>query len=150
MQRIREREKVVRFRGFELDLGSGILRQNDQRIPLQEQPFLVLKMLLERPGELITREDLHRRLWGHDAFVEFEDSLNHAVRKVREALGDSATSPRFVETLHRRGYRLVAPVEEVVLRKLEDPDRYWVLPCFWLAQWEPSGGSPPSPPRRFL
>ena len=102
--------RLSRFGSFELDLATGELRKGGVRIKLQEQPFQVLKALLERPGEVVTREELRERLWPGDTFVEFDDGLNTAVRKIRQALGDSADNPRFVETLPRRGYRFIAPV----------------------------------------
>jgi DNA-binding winged helix-turn-helix (wHTH) protein len=104
-------QKVVRFGVFEADLATGELRRNGARIRLQEQPFQVLAHLVERPGEVVTREELRQKLWPADTFVDFDHSLNTAVNKVREALGDSASSPRYVETLARRGYRFLAPVQ---------------------------------------
>jgi DNA-binding winged helix-turn-helix (wHTH) protein len=103
--------RVLRFGSFEVDLQEGELRKSGLRIKLQEQPFQVLAMLLERPGEMVTREELQRRLWPADTFVDFDHSLNSAVKKLREALGDQPENPRFIETLHRRGYRFIAPVE---------------------------------------
>ncbi len=103
--------KVVRFGVFEADLAAGELRRNGARVRLQEQPFQVLAHLVERPGEVVTREELRQKLWPADTFVDFDHSLNTAVNKVREALGDSASSPRYVETLARRGYRFLAPVQ---------------------------------------
>ena len=102
---------VARFGSFELDLATGELRKGGVRIKLQEQPFQVLRALVERPDEVVTREELRERLWPGDTFVEFDDGLNTAVRKIRQALGDSADNPRFVETLPRRGYRFIAPVD---------------------------------------
>jgi DNA-binding winged helix-turn-helix (wHTH) protein len=103
--------RVVRFGLFELDLSAGELRKSGVKLRLQGQPFQVLAVLLERPGEVVTREELQRKLWPSDTFVDFDHSLNTAINKVREALGDSASSPRFVETLARRGYRFIAPVQ---------------------------------------
>jgi Tol biopolymer transport system component/DNA-binding winged helix-turn-helix (wHTH) protein len=102
---------VLRFGVFEVDLREGELRKSGLRIKLQDQPFQVLVMLLERPGKMVTREELQRKLWPADTFVDFDHSLNSAVKKLREALGDQPENPRFVETLHRRGYRFIAPVE---------------------------------------
>ena len=102
--------RLSRFGSLELDLATGELRKGGVRIKLQEQPFQVLRALLERPDEVVTREELRERLWPGDTFVEFDDGLNTAVRKIRQALGDSADNPRFVETLPRRGYRFIAPV----------------------------------------
>src|SRR6185503_20156203 len=97
--------KPVRFGVFELDLNSGELAKNGRKSKLQEQPFRVLSLLLEARGEVITRERLKEALWPGDTFVDFDHSLNAAIAKLRQALGDSAESPRFVETVARRGYR---------------------------------------------
>ena len=102
--------RMVRFSVFEVDLRAGELRRNGAKVRLQEQPFQILVSLLERPGEIVTREELRGRLWPSDTFVDFDHSLNAAVRRLRDALGDSAETPRFVETVARRGYRFVAPV----------------------------------------
>ncbi|HEY6267436.1 MAG TPA: winged helix-turn-helix domain-containing protein [Candidatus Acidoferrum sp.] len=102
---------VISFGPFETDLRAGELRRDGRKIRLQEQPFQVLAMLLERPGEIVTREELHGRLWPADTFVDFDHGLNAAVKRLRDALGDSAENPRFVETLARRGYRFVAPIQ---------------------------------------
>jgi TolB-like protein/DNA-binding winged helix-turn-helix (wHTH) protein/Tfp pilus assembly protein PilF len=101
---------LVRFGAFELDLRTGELRKAGVRLHLPEQPLQVLKTLLDRPGELVTREELRQRLWSAETFVDFEHGLNAAVRRLRDALGDAADVPRFVETLPRRGYRFIAPV----------------------------------------
>jgi len=101
---------IVSFGAFEADLPARELRKRGLKIRLQDQPFQVLTILLERPGELITREELHRVLWPSDIFVDFDNSLNTAINKIRDALGDSAENPRFVETLPRRGYRFIAPI----------------------------------------
>lgn len=100
----------LRFGIFDLDLQAGELRRSGVKIKLQEQPFRILAILLERPGEVVTREQLRRRLWPGDTFVDFEHSINIAVKRLREALNDSADNPRFVETLARHGYRFIAPV----------------------------------------
>ena len=105
--------RLLRFGVFEVDLAAGELRKNGARIRLQEQPFQVLAALLQHAGQVITREDLREKIWPADTFVDFDHSLNTAVNKIREALGDSASSPRFVETLARRGYRFIAPVDGV-------------------------------------
>jgi DNA-binding winged helix-turn-helix (wHTH) protein/TolB-like protein len=104
---------VIRFGPYEADLHSGELRKDGTTIRLQQKPFQLLTVLLENPGRLVTREELHRRLWDSDTFVDFDNSLNTAITKLREAFGDSAEEHRYVETLARRGYRFVAPVEEV-------------------------------------
>jgi DNA-binding winged helix-turn-helix (wHTH) protein len=103
--------RVARFGVFELDLSAGELRKSGVKLRLQEQPFQVLALLLERAGEVVTREELQQKLWPSDTFVDFDHSLNTAINKVRETLGDSASSPRYVETLARRGYRFIAPVQ---------------------------------------
>ena len=103
--------RVARFGLFELDLSAGELRKSGVKLRLQGQPFQVLALLLERAGEVVTREELQQKLWPSDTFVDFDHSLNTAINKVREALGDSASSPRYVETLARRGYRFIAPVQ---------------------------------------
>lgn len=103
--------RVARFGVFELDLSAGELRKNGVKLRLQGQPFQVLALLLERAGDVVTREELQQRLWPSDTFVDFDHSLNTAINKVREALGDSASSPRYVETLARRGYRFIAPLQ---------------------------------------
>lgn len=102
---------IRRFATFELDLGTGELRKNGLRLKLQEQSFQVLAMLLERPGELVTRDQLREKLWPADTFVDFDHGLNTAVNKLRDVLNDSAATPRYIETLPRRGYRFIYPVE---------------------------------------
>lgn len=108
-----------RFGVFEADTTLGELRRQGVRIKLNAQPFQILVMLLERPGELLTREEISRELWPDGTFVDYEHGVNSAVNRIREALGDTAGNPRFVETLARRGYRFVAPVERITLN--EDP-----------------------------
>ena len=103
----------IRFGVFEADLVTGELRRDGTKIRLQEQPFQVLAVLLERPGGLVTRDELQKRLWPADTFVDFDHSLNTAVNKLREALSDTAANPRFVQTVARRGYRFIAPVQRV-------------------------------------
>ena len=105
--------RVLRFGAFEADLHARELRKQGMQIKLQEQPFQLLAFLLEHAGEIVTREQLRQKLWPADTFVDVDNSVNAAVNRLREALGDSAESPRFVETLPRRGYRFVAPVTEV-------------------------------------
>jgi cholera toxin transcriptional activator len=108
-------KSLLRFGVFEFDLTASELRRNGVKVRLQEQPCQILTMLLERPGEIVGREEIRKRLWSSDTFVDFDHSLNSAVNKLREALGDSAASPRYVETLARRGYRFLAPVERIDL-----------------------------------
>jgi len=104
----------VRTGLFEIDLGSSEIHKQGRRVPLQEQPFRVLALLVERPGEVVTREELQARLWPADTYVGFDEGLNTAIRKLRIALGDSPENPRFIETVPRKGYRFVAPVQEAV------------------------------------
>ena len=103
--------RIVRFGVFEADFTTGELRKSGVRVKLEQQPFQVLRVLLARPGELVTREELRDEVWSGDTFVDFDQSLNTAVRKLRDTLGDSATHPRFIETLPRRGYRFVGAVD---------------------------------------
>src|SRR5215831_17651174 len=110
------REEAVtdfRFGRFELDSRTRELRKDGVRLRLQEQPFAVLALMLEHPGELLTRDELRDRLWPEGTFVDFEHGLNAAVKRLRAVLGDNAERPRFVETLHRRGYRFIARVERM-------------------------------------
>src|SRR5438093_3977327 len=102
-----------RFGRFALDVRARELRKDGARIRLQDQPFEVLIMLLGQPGEVITRDDLRLRLWPDGTFVDFEHGLNAAVKRLRAAIGDNAERPRFIETLHRRGYRFIAAVERI-------------------------------------
>src|SRR3954470_9775032 len=102
--------RVFRFGVFEADETAGELRKHGVRIQLHSQPFKVLLLLLERPAEIVTREEMRQRLWGADTFVDFDHGLNTAVNKIREALGDSASVPRYVETIAGKGYRFLAPV----------------------------------------
>src|ERR1700746_2955771 len=113
----------LRFGVFELDLRAGELRKHGMRIRLQEQPFQVLAVLLEHPGEVVTREELQRKLWPADTFVDFDHGLNKPITKIREALGDSAESPRFVETVARRGYRFLAEVKVGDATSVRSPER---------------------------
>ena len=112
---------VARFESFEANLRSGELLKNGERIKLPEQSFQILAMLLERPGELVMRQEIQKRLWPNDTVVEFENSINAAIKRLRVALGDSVDDPRYVETLARRGYRWKVPVEWVEPRRLLQP-----------------------------
>lgn len=103
-------KRTLRFGIYEADLAAGELRKNGRKIRLQEQPFQILALLLEHPGEVVTREIIQQKLWPSDTFVDFDHGLNTAINKIRTALGDSAVNPRFVETLAKRGYRFLAPV----------------------------------------
>ncbi|MGB8535839.1 MAG: winged helix-turn-helix domain-containing protein [Acidobacteriaceae bacterium] len=115
-------ENVIRFGLFELDLKSGLLRRNGGRVRIPQQPVQVLALLLERPGEVVTRDELRERLWSPDTFVNFDHGLNKSVQKLRNALGDSAESPRFIETIPRVGYRFIAPVKESVRPHIQAAD----------------------------
>ena len=102
-----DQSRIVRFGAFEVDLRTGELRKNGLKIKLQDQPFRVLIILLRHTGDVVTREELRRELWPNDTFVDFDHGLNAAVRRLRDALDDSAENPRFIETLHRHGYRFI-------------------------------------------
>ena len=125
--------RIIRFSTFELNLQTGELRQQGQKLKLQEQSFLVLAALLERPGEVVTREELRSKLWPVDTFVDFDHSLNAAIKRLRDALGESADAPIFIETLARRGYRFIAPVDGsltpntagIVLASKRSPSHPW-------------------------
>jgi DNA-binding winged helix-turn-helix (wHTH) protein/Tol biopolymer transport system component len=103
-------QSVVHFGLFELDLKAGQLSRNGAKLPLPQQPLQLLALLLERPGEIVTRDELRQRLWASDVFVDFDHGLNKSIQKLRDALGDSATSPRYIQTIPRVGYRFIAPV----------------------------------------
>ena len=111
--------RIVRFGSFEADLHTRELRKHGLKLKVQEQPFQVLAMLLARPGELVTREEIRSRLWPQDTFIDFDHGLNAAVRRLRDALNDDAETPRFVETLPRRGYRFIAPVEKLNIEEAD-------------------------------
>jgi TolB-like protein/DNA-binding winged helix-turn-helix (wHTH) protein/Tfp pilus assembly protein PilF len=123
-------ENVIRFGVFELDVRSGELQKQGRKIRLEGQPVQVLICLLENPGELVTREELHRKLWPADTFVNFEHGLNAAVKRLRQALNDSADNPRFVETLPRRGYRFIAPVQPAA-EEIPEPPPAPEKPAMW-------------------
>ncbi len=106
------RTSVFRFGAFELDLSSSELRKAGVRVKLPPQPFKVLALLARRPGELATRKEIQQQIWGSETFVDFEEGLNFCIKQIRTALGDDAEAPRYIETLPRRGYRFIAPVEE--------------------------------------
>src|SRR6266403_848883 len=119
--------RIIRFGVFEIDLQSGELRRDGLKVRLQEQPFQILAMLIERPGEMVTREDLCRKLWPADTFVDFDHSLNAAVKRLRDALGESAETPIFIETLARRGYRFIGNVEVPAATSAVQPrSRRWL------------------------
>jgi Tol biopolymer transport system component/DNA-binding winged helix-turn-helix (wHTH) protein len=136
--------REVRFSVFEVDLRAGELRRNGVKVKIQNQPFQILAMLLERPGEIITRDEMQARLWPAETFVDFDHGLNSAIRRLRDALGDSAESPTFVETLGRRGYRFVFPVEKLAE---ERPNRGEGHGNPGLAEVVPISGPEPDPPQ---
>ena len=111
MEKSAKARRVLRFDAFEVDLQECELRRSGRRVKIQEQPFQILVLLLERPGAVLAREELQKALWPDGTFVDFEHGLNTAVKKLREAIGDSAEIPRFVETVARRGYRFIGNVE---------------------------------------
>src|SRR3954468_3947712 len=113
-------KRFAKFGPYEADLRTGELRKHGIRLRLQEQPFQVLAMLLANPGDLVTREQLQNRLWAGDTFVDFDHGLNTAINKLREVLSDSSSSPKYIETLPRRGYRFVAAVEFMGAGKAAD------------------------------
>jgi len=123
--------EVLRFASFELDCRSRELRDGARLVRLQDQPFEILRLMLERPGEVITRDELRHRLWPDGTFVDFEHSLNAAIKRLRAALGDDADHPRFVETVPRRGYRFIAGIDRsrIASRTVSEPrTRLVVLP----------------------
>jgi TolB-like protein len=113
MKESRHLPRLIRFGEYKLDTRAGELRKGDATLLLHEQPLQILLLLLEHPGELVTREELRAALWPSHTFVAFQDSLNHAIERLREALGDSAENPRFIETVARRGYRFINAVDEI-------------------------------------
>jgi DNA-binding winged helix-turn-helix (wHTH) protein len=145
----RERQ-TFRFGMFELDDGSGELRKDGKILPKpRDQAFRILVMLLQRPRSLVTREELRRRLWSSDTFVDFDHGLNTAINQLRSALGDSASNPRFIETLPRRGYRFIAPVEIAVgsntqantVTQAPDPAEDPLAPAVVSAERDPTSAS---------
>src|SRR5438270_7214123 len=113
--------RLMKFGDFELDVRAAELRKHGIRIRLQEQPYRILTMLLDRPGEVVLREEIRRRLWRNDTVVEVSHGINAAVLRLRDALGESAENPRYVETLARRGYRFAGQVEVIVKERAESP-----------------------------
>src|SRR2546430_15265300 len=111
LEEFRPSHGTVRFGIFELDADAGELRKQGTRMKLQEQPLQMLQVLLQRPGEVVTREELQQKIWPSDTFVDFDHGINNAIKRLREALGDPAETPRYVETLPRRGYRFIGKIE---------------------------------------
>ena len=112
MEGLTTAKRAIRFGLYEVDFASQELRKSGIKIKIQDQPFQILALLLERPGQIVTREEIQKRLWAGDTFVDFDLGLNSAVKKLRQALGDESDNPRFIETLYRRGYRFLAPVQD--------------------------------------
>jgi TolB-like protein/DNA-binding winged helix-turn-helix (wHTH) protein/Flp pilus assembly protein TadD len=139
VKQVNSQREVIRFGVFEADLCTGELRRKGRLVRLQEQPFQVLALLLARPGELVAREELRQALWPADTFVDFEHGLNKAISKLRDALGDDSGTPRYIETLPRRGYRFIAPVTSAT--PPSDPAEPQAMPA---TQPDPSmNASPP-------
>src|SRR5260370_21573450 len=132
----------VRFGPFELNLREGELRKEGRRIRLQEQPFQMLRMLLETPGAVVVREEIRKRLWPDDTVVEFDHSINAAVKRLRDALRDSADKPRYIETVARRGYCFVGDVDASV--------RPWPAERVFLVPVRQPATLPSAPRRPFL
>jgi DNA-binding winged helix-turn-helix (wHTH) protein len=118
MARMHSIRGTIRFGAFEADFRSGEIRKRGVKIRLQEQPLQILQLLLQHPGEVVTREELRQKIWPADTFVDFEQGLYNAVKRLRDALKDSAQNPRFIETLSRHGYRFIGTIAESV-RKIE-------------------------------
>jgi cholera toxin transcriptional activator len=126
---------LYRFDSYEADVRSGELRKDGEHLRIQEQPFQVLIALLERPREVVTRDELRERLWPSDTFVDFDHGLNTTINKLREALGDSASNPRFIETLPRRGYRFLMEVESLpATNSAEAPTGEFPVPMVTVSQ----------------
>ncbi|UWZ82613.1 winged helix-turn-helix domain-containing protein [Occallatibacter riparius] len=139
-------QRRYRFGTFEADAATGELRRRGIRVRLNAQPFQLLVMLLERPGELVTREEIAGALWPDGTFVDFEHGVNSTMNRIRDALGDSAANPRFVETLARRGYRFIAPVERAEANAADGNGAAEAGPASAAAELEPApGGILPTP-----
>jgi DNA-binding winged helix-turn-helix (wHTH) protein len=137
MQPLAYDSKIVRFGVFQVDLHSGELYKAGLRVKLQQLPLQVLTVLLDRPSAVVTREELRAKLWPTDTFVDFEHSLNTAVGKLRDALGDVAENPIFIETIPRKGYRFIAPLKMPALAALTTPAQ--TLPPLTTPTAEPGG-----------
>jgi uncharacterized repeat protein (TIGR03803 family) len=115
MSLLRPPESLVQVGGLQVDLSTGEVRRDGQRVPIPDQPTRLLLVLLETPGKIVSREELRKRLWPDDTYVEFNHSIHAAVNKLRQALRDSPKQPKFIETIARRGYRLMAPIQSNIL-----------------------------------
>ena len=136
---------TIRFGLFEADVSAGELRKRGRKIPVQDQPFRVLTVLLLHPGELVSREEFQRALWPGDTFVEFDEGLNKAIQKLRRALDDSSDNPRFIETLPRKGYRFIAPVDRPAGEVSGAKGHPTRVDSNFIAPVASSGGTRPSP-----
>src|ERR1051325_10039673 len=136
--------RILCFGSFEVDIASGELRRQGLKIRLQDQPFRLLVLLLDHASDVVTREKVRETLWPSETHVDFDHSLNTAVRKLREALGDSAETPRYIETIARRGYRFIAPVSPPATAQVPEPADSPV------ASRLPSRARPSQPARRLL
>src|ERR1700758_4544567 len=112
MEDLRSKRTSVRFGAFELDRDAGELRRQGARLKWQQQPLQMLQVLRQRPGEVVTREELQQKIWPSDTFVDFDHGINNAIKRLREALGDTADTPLYIETLPRRGYRFIGKIEK--------------------------------------
>src|SRR5262249_45750188 len=124
MAQVLPTSRVIKFGVFEVDLDKGEVRKGGLKLRLRGQPFQVLSILLEHPGEVVTREEFQQRLWANDTFVDFEHGLNAVVNRLREMLGDSPENPRFIKTVPRRGYRWMLPVEGMKDRSIPAAPRH--------------------------
>src|SRR5215475_10213937 len=132
-------ETILRFAAFELHPSSGELRRHGDLVKLSPQPFKVLEALVRRGGEVVTRDEIRERIWRADTFVDFDQGLNFCIRQIRESLGDDAEAPQYIETLPRRGYRFLIPLESVGTERTPSVTRLIVLP-FRMPQAEPETG----------
>src|SRR5215204_802927 len=137
-------ERLVRFGAFEVDFQEGELRNRGLKVKLRDQSFQILALLLERRGQLVTREQLQGRLWAADTFVDFDRGLNKAINRLRDALGDSAESPTFIETLPKRGYRFIGSIDPSP--PIVDPERVGLEPETLQSESLP----PSAAPRRLM
>src|SRR5438034_5880702 len=128
MEHLRSVRASVRFGAFELDQDAGELRKQGTRMKLQEQPLQMLQVLLQRPGEVVTREELQQKIWPSDTFVDFDHGINNAIKRLRETLGDTAETPQYIETLPRRGYRFIGTINAVAEPAVERIRSIAVLP----------------------
>ena len=141
--------RTVRFSDFEVDLRLGEIRKSGTRIKLQDQPFKVLQILLEQPGDLVTREELQSRIWPDEGFGDFDHAVNIAVGKLRATLGDSAENPSFIQTLPRRGYRFIAKLDAALEERAPNGNSFSAPPSPVLVVDDHSGNASTSSRRRW-